>query len=169
MPLGDKITLLDQIEKELVDALEPMLVPVDVDGLKQIAIEPFSTGDDIVDLLQKFRSRLPGAFLNLPQIDYLSDGALTVADLTLNYAFLVAVENVRAKTIDKKTLAYYFHDKFHAEFFYRKINNDNCAIPANLDYIRPLRFEVAEAEGTMVTLTTFSIKVRNWIIREHER
>ena len=166
MPIGD-ITLLDQIEAELVTAIEPMLVPFDEDGIRSLQIEPFNSAEDMALLLSNFRSKLPAAFLNVPTIDYNSDGQVRACDMVLNYGFLIGVENVRSTTDFKKRAAYYFHDAFHRQFFYRKINN--CEIAANLDFIRPQRFEFAETDNMMATLATFSIGVRNWLVRDAER
>lgn len=166
MPIGEA-TLLSQIETELLSGLSPMLAPFDVDGLKQIEVEPFTSSEDIVDLLANFKARVPGAYLNIPRVSYRSTQDVRAADLDLEYAFLVILDNSRAKTYIKKEIAYYFHDQFHRNLFYMKITN--CDIPANLDFIRPGSFEVATVGPLMVSLTTFSISVRNWQVREATR
>lgn len=163
-------TILGQIEKELIDALNPLLVPLGLGSpsLKQIEVEAFSTGEDIAELLDNLRSRMPGAYLNIPGITYNASQDVRAADFVLDYAFLVGVDSTgRMRLEDKKNLLYYFHESFHREFFYRRIQN--CDIPANLDFIRPGRFEVATADKIMVSLTTFSLAVRNWQIRQPTR
>lgn len=166
MPIGMP-TLFDMIEVDLVAALQPLLRPFDEDGLKQIDIEAFSSAEDIAVLLQNFRTRIPGAYLSIPTVTYDSDKEVRAADMTLEYAFLVGTEGVRAKTITKKQAAYYFHDAFHRQLFYKRFVG--CDYGANLDFIRPGRFEVSDVDGMLATLTTFSIRVRNWQIRELER
>lgn len=162
-----EVTLLGQIESLLISKLKNMLIPHDPYGLKQIEIQPFGGVSDFEELIERFRSRMPGMFLSIPIVDYNSEGSVRAEDLVLNYGLLIGVDvNSRSRTEAKTTNAFYYHERLNNELFYASMRD--CSIPTNNDFIRPVRWEYVEVDHFGVSIYNFRVNARNWNARHLE-
>lgn len=157
------ITLIGELDSRLKTMLAPLL---QISGweLSSITTEDFSNAENFNALIERYRTKLPGAFLSFPNVTFQTVNP-RVPHFTADYQFMVGAEP-RMEAANMHEFAFEFMERACSLLYLQKL--DDFDLPCSLDYIRPRQFNFAEVVtdgGPLgVALLTFAIEVRNWEI-----
>jgi hypothetical protein len=159
--------LLTALESKLLVLLQPLVdesaLAAQEDNLVyQIMVTPFDSRTDIDELVERYRTAMPGAFLSLPKVDYLtSPNGFRLCNADCHYGLLVGL----GQRMDRATAnAYARAMQQRCAQYLMNVALDGSGISAKLDYVRPTSWEVGwEADSNLTSfLMGFSVSVRNW-------
>lgn len=151
--------ILQQVEEALLALLAPLL---EANGgtLRQIQVESFGNGD-LGQLVQKLKSRMPGAFLSIPRVVFSNGVGPRVQDATLSYAFIAGVAN-RASSDERKAVAYAMFDRLLELLSLQRIANTGLHTTNAVDFIGMNDWDFTdEVPEVAVIACQFSLRIRN--------
>ncbi len=154
-------TLIGELDTRLKGMLQPLLT---IEGweVNSLTTEDFSNLENFNQLVEKYRTSLPGAFLSFPSLTFQKQG-VRVPHFTADYQLLVGAQS-RLEAESTFGFVCRFMERSAGLLALKKIND--LDLPCNLDYIQLRRFNSGEVEtdaGRLaVALLAFSIEVRNW-------
>ncbi len=156
------MSLLSELETKIKATLAP-IVGTTADDVLQISTMPFFAGDDLGQLLEITRDRMPGAFLSIPVASYDAANDKRICTMSLTYQLLIG--NTTRRTVDtRKAYAYTMHDEVWRCLYYAATSGVSAA---NIDFIRPASWQYMDVTGEkdMAALFfTFNVGVRQWLV-----
>lgn len=157
------MNLLSEMQLKVMDLLAPLLEDLQDYRVLEIQVQEFGSAADAEELLERFRGLLPGAFLSIPRVTYdTRPGGLRVADVTLNYGFLIGMADRRDEAI-RQEFAKQLHERHSQHLMLRQLSPAGIAC-SGIDYLRPQSWEYTAEPEISVAYLTFDITVRNWQI-----
>lgn len=160
-------SLLGAIETWLLAKLAPLITEAgvgDESNFRQVTTEAFDS-DDLDTLLEQYKSRMPGAFLSIPDVAFV-DADFRVVNLALTYRLLLGYTR-RADTATNKVLVYNAFQNLCEVF----CNQRGGAVGACvINFPKPVSFVTRSLEGGgLASLLTVQVEVRNWAVNQPEK
>lgn len=153
--------MLQAVEDKIIEALAP-LVGGGPDLLRQIDVESLNSEDDLAAILERFRTRMPGAVLSTPVVSFeTKPGAFRLLDATLRYRLLVGY-SARRNSETRRHFAYARLEDVMRLLSQQQLGNSGIATTSPIDFVRPTSWSFAEEAELSVQLLEFEVKVRNW-------
>lgn len=159
--------LLTELESKLLVLLQPLVneaaaAAEETSQVYQIEVHPFDSRADIDELVEEYKDGLPGAYLSIPKVDYLTQpNGFRLCNAECHYGLLVGL----GQRLDAATANAYMRAMHQRSAQYlMNVAIDGSGVPASLDYIRPTHWECGREKEKNLTsfLMEFTVGVRNW-------
>jgi hypothetical protein len=157
-------TLLGTLEAKLLGLLAP-LTAAQGGPLKTIEVEEFKSEEQLAELVERFRPRMPMGFLSVPSGQLSKANGPRVLDATFEYRFLAGIET-RRSTESRRQIAYELFDQFAALTSLRQIGRQGLQTTADPDFVNLALLDYADSTDFAALLIGFSVTVRNWQINQ---
>lgn len=161
--------LLTEMQGKILDLVQPLISSFADYDVNQVTIADISNIDDIDELIERFRSLMPGAFLSVPRVTYDSNPTgYRIIDATLQYGLLVGITG-RWEEAVRQDYIREVHERFAQYLFLRQVPQGGVPC-SRIDFLRPDSWEYrSDLDKTISAFyLTFSVGVRNWQINEPE-
>lgn len=158
------MTLLEAVEAKLLTALSP-LTAGGTPLLREIAVESFANADDLNELLERFRGRMPAGFLSFPGARTRKAPGPRVLDVDLDYSFLAGTAD-RRDTGTRRTLGAQVFELLMSLVSLQQLGNVGISTTSPLNFVSITAMEYADTQELAAILIRFTVGVRNWQINQ---
>lgn len=158
MPSGS-ITVLNE---KVLALLAPLVVS---ESIKTLEVQHFGTVNDIGELLEKFKGRMPGAYFCPASIVFKSaqgsGGAIRATDASFTYLLLAALPSRRNPT-ERHDSVWLLVDEICSRLNLASLTAAGLKVLSPVDFVRLTRVDYLDAEQVTAFLIGFEIGLRNW-------
>ncbi len=162
--------MISTVSSRILDKLSPMVGEGEgkLRQVEQLPIVNAANEQALADILESYRSRMPGGILSVPQLQFTNgEGGPRLTDVDLGFALVIGYQK-RDKFPDR--IAFHL-DRFEEVAQYLRlvtISRAGMQTTNRIDFLRFTAWEYGETEDVTAQIWTFNIKVRNWQPNELE-